>query len=136
MEHEVKIAALEEAMKKLQSEQSNESVSEETLTALQREVEMTLPLYDDFWNDQIGNNEKINITHYNVIDTNGEATVQVYLEGNYGWKQDENGTFEAGRYLAYNFINRFNPIAEMYGVEVKYEFYQNGEPVSPNAMMP
>jgi hypothetical protein len=40
------------------------------------------------------------------------------------------GIFDPGRYLAYNFINALNITAEMYGVEVNYEFFQNGERVS------
>ncbi|MGD6831851.1 hypothetical protein ACQCT5_06785 [Sutcliffiella halmapala] len=136
MEHEQKIAALEEAFQSLSPSSENEEIPQETLDALFSEVEITLFQFDDYWDEEIGDNAKINITEYKVIDSNGEAIVQVFMEGNYGWKQDDNGMFEPGRVLAYNFINNFHPFAEIYGVEVKYEFYQNGERVGAELLKP
>ncbi|MBM7618546.1 hypothetical protein JOC95_000388 [Bacillus tianshenii] len=136
LEHEQKIAALEEAFQSLSPSSGNAEIPQETLEALSREVEITLFQFDDYWDEEIGDMAKININEYKVIDSNGEAIVQVFIEGNYGWKQDDSGTFEPGRVLAYNFINHFHPFAEIYGVEVNYEFYQNGERVGAELLKP
>lgn len=136
MEHDMKIAALEESIKDLGTGKQEAAVSEEMLAALYEEVEIILPRYTEFWNDKIQDMDKINVTNFNVIDSNGEVKVQIYIEGDYGWKQDESGMFEPGRFLAYNFINTFNVTAEIYGVDVIYEFYQDGERVSPNDLIP
>jgi hypothetical protein len=140
MEHESKIASLEQIVSSLalddEGVSSEDKISDEVKTALTKEAELLLPRTTAFWNEEIGDTDKINVTDVNVLDSNGDAVVQIYIEGDYGWKEDERGIFEPGRFLAYNFINDFNVKADMYGVDVNYEFYQNGERVTASDMMP
>jgi hypothetical protein len=81
----------------------------------------------------------LNVTNYELIQKDGKVILQFFLEGDYDWSQkvikpevegEEPYTytqFGEGRQFAQNFIFNFDPIPKMYGVNLNYEFYQNGE---------
>jgi hypothetical protein len=50
----------------------------------------------------------------------------------YDWTNTKNsyGDDGLGRFFASNFVYNFDHIGKMYGVDLKYEFYQNGERIS------
>ena len=76
---------------------------------------------------------KINVVKYDIKEINGKAVLQIYTEGNYDWTSAPYGGQDgSGFSFARNFIFNCDPIFKTLGVNLNYEFYQNGEKVSPN----
>lgn len=139
MEHEFKIANLEELVKNIGSgsgSEGNEEFTTEAKEVLVKEVERSLPNLDKYLDpdDPAGNLLKINVTNFEIKEIQGNVTLQLFTEGDYEWQQtiveypygrviNDGG----GRQFAQNFIRYFDAIPKMYGIDLKYEFYQNGE---------
>jgi hypothetical protein len=73
----------------------------------------------------------IKVTSYDIKEIDGKVVLQIFTEGNYDWNQAANpGQSDgAGFNFAQNFIFNCDPIFKTYGVNMNYEFYQNGEKV-------
>lgn len=141
MEHEFKIATLEELVKSLSADsrvESNENFTPEVKEALTKEVEIRLPDFTTVWEYDAENDTEfltnINVSHFELNEVNGKVTLQIYTEGQYDWKatvvetsKGKVASFGVGRDFAQNFIFNFDPIPKMYGIDLRYEFYQNGE---------
>lgn len=81
---------------------------------------------------------KINAVNYDMKEIDGKAVLRIYTEGNYNWTFVPAGTNGnpdevdgSGLYFARNFVSRCDPIFKAFGVNFHYEFYQNGERVTP-----
>ncbi|QGQ46628.1 hypothetical protein [Metabacillus sediminilitoris] len=74
----------------------------------------------------------LNITDYEIKETDGKVILQVFTEGSHDWTytRDGYGNVGIGRTFAYNLIWHFDATAKMYGVEMNYEFYENGERIT------
>ncbi|MGG1397339.1 hypothetical protein ABE288_05840 [Bacillus salipaludis] len=140
MEHEIKIANLEDMVKKLSLSsvsKGDEDFTPEVKKALLKEIEIRLQ-YNPVIYDDPGYGKKINITHYDIKKVNGIVTLQFFTEGDYDWGRTTrdygaDGVMLAngsGRAFAMSVISNFDDIFKLYGFSnIRYEFYQNGERV-------
>jgi hypothetical protein len=139
MEHESKIAILEDFIKNQESDpNSTELLTADVKQALLKEVEIKYPDFTRVSNYE-GQMLHLNVKNFEIIQKDGQIVLQFFLEGDYDWSQkvinqevegEEPYTytqFGEGRQFAQNFIFNFDPIPKMYGVNLTYEFYQNGE---------
>lgn len=127
-QHTEKIAKLELAIKSLGGEETqNEQLSEDVKEALLKEVELKVDSLTQYWTK-----EDFNLTEYKLTEINGQAVLRFYTEGEHDWTNtpDASGAWGNGRKFAQNFIFNFDAIAKMYGVNLKYEFYENGEKIT------
>ncbi|WP_077619776.1 hypothetical protein [Bacillus sinesaloumensis] len=134
MEHESKINLLEEIIKNIDLDSDvQEVLTPELKQSLIKEVENLLPDHRNFFNLETNENQHINITGYELQENKGKIILKIYTEGEYNWTElDDNSTWEMGpgRKLASGIVSRFNTISKMYGVEMGFEFYQNGERIT------
>ncbi|RKL69156.1 hypothetical protein CR203_03750 [Salipaludibacillus neizhouensis] len=128
-EHTEKIAQLEDAIQNISGSNSeNEVLEGEVKEALLKEVTTRIDRSSNTIDYETG--EELNITDFKLDEVNGEVVLQFFLEGDYDWTFDSNGNYTLARSFAQNFIFNFDPIPKMYGVDMNYEFYQNGEQVT------
>lgn len=78
----------------------------------------------------------MNVTQYEIKDIAGKITLQFFTEGDYDWSQKvveySKGTYldyGFGRWFAQSSINTFDSISKLYGIDLYYEFYQNGKKI-------
>lgn len=129
MEHEMKIASIEKIVSNLGSNSGEETLTPETKQALLKEVENFIgnTSLTSQWDGE--KEVTLNITGYEIEETDGKVTLQILTDGDNEWtdKLDGYGNAGIGRTFARNFIFNFDAISKMYGVEMNYEFYENGE---------
>lgn len=125
-EHTQQIAQLEEAIKNLGSSNREDSLSSEVKQALLKEAGIKINSHNEM-NEPDGRG--INVKDYQIEEKNGEVILKVYTEGSYGWTIGEEGE-GTGRNFARALVFNFDGIAKMYGVNLKYEFYENGERIT------
>jgi hypothetical protein len=129
MDHDMKIASLEEIISNLDSGSENETLAPESKQALLKEVDNFIRsgIYTTQYDGE--KTVTLNVTNYEIKETNGKVVLQIFTEGNYDWTDtlDGYGNTGIGRSFARNFIFNFDVISKMYGLEMHYEFYENGE---------
>ncbi|MDJ0332284.1 hypothetical protein [Planococcus sp. S3-L1] len=129
-EHTQKIAQLEKAIKNLSgSNEDKEQLTPEVKQALLKEVGNIIKRMDDS-NRPDGN--AVDVMKYEIEEIEDEKTLKIYTEGSYDWTTV--GVYDnpdgAGRSFARGIVFNFDGIAKMYGVDLKYEFYENGERIT------
>ncbi|MCM3725084.1 hypothetical protein M3226_05150 [Neobacillus cucumis] len=87
------------------------------------------PINPDPNNETIVN---IKVVKYDIKEIAGKEVLQIFTEGNYDWTSAASGQNDGpGFSFARNFIFNCDPIFKTLGVNLDYEFYQNGEKVTP-----
>ncbi|WP_404330357.1 hypothetical protein [Mesobacillus maritimus] len=127
MNHEFRIESLEK------NNSSAEKLDSELKQSLLNEAEMYTSW--QYWEN--GQLQEINITGIDIVERNGELTLQIFTEGNNGWgyysiyyeTEGEIWLPEPGRDHFESFIRNFKIIEELYQVELDYEIYENGNKV-------
>lgn len=138
-EHTQKIEQLEEAIKNLSGSNSNESLPSEVKQALLKEASIEIKSYNAM-TEPYGRG--VNVIDYQIEEIKDEVILKVYTEGSNDWTINEEREAEegegteaeagegAGRNFARALIFNFDEIAKIYGVNLKYEFYENGERIT------
>ncbi|MEH7418659.1 hypothetical protein V7266_25690 [Neobacillus drentensis] len=135
MEHEMKIGSLEQTIKNLQTNSGqNQSISTEVKQALLSDLSgmienFTTAYYED-------KDVHVNVVKSDIVEKDGKIVLQIFTEGNYNWTSkwfvDSYGNVNSGPGYSFgrNLIYNFDSISKMYGVNLNYEFYQNGDRVN------
>lgn len=127
-QHSTKIAELEKAIKNLSgSDSQDEALSEDVKKALLQEVEYRIELVSELWNGQ-----EFNLVEIKIVEEDGQPTMQFFTEGNYDWTSKPNTTdnWGVGRIFASTVVGTTEPLAKLYGVDLEYEFYENGKRIT------
>jgi len=123
-EHAERIEQLEKLVNSPDQSTVSESLSPEVKKALLKEARDTT---DMMYELNVYDGRAVTITDIQLEEVAGEATLKLYAEGTYDWTDSRDGI---GRNFAYGMVANFDDIGKMYGENLKYEFYENGERIT------
>ena len=123
-DHAERIEQLEEFLANSETTSNSETLSPEVKEALLQEARATT---DEMYELNVYDGRAVTITDIQLEEVAGETTLKLFAEGTYDWTNSSNGI---GRNFAYGMVANFDNIAKMYGENLKYEFYENGERIT------
>ena len=123
-EHAERIEKLEKIVNSSEQSAVSESLPPEVKEALLQEARATT---DMMYESNVYDGRAVTITDIQLEEVDGEVTLKLYAEGTYDWTNSSDGI---GRSFAYGMVANFDDIAKMYGENLKYEFYENGERIT------
>lgn len=125
-EHSERIANLEASIKNLGSSTDETKLSSDVEEAILFEANQEIDMMNEMYSYD---GKHINVTNTEIKNDNGDLIMKIYIEGSYDWTTAESPE-GLGRNFARAFISNYDKLSKMYGVNLKYEFYENGERIT------
>lgn len=123
-EHAERIEQLENMVNSSEPSTVPPALSPEVKKALLKEARATT---DMMYELNVYDGRGVTVEDIQLEEVTEEVVLKIYTDGTYDWTNSTDGI---GRSFSSGMVANFDHIAKMYGVNLKYEFYENGDRIT------